>query len=539
MNKDPKQESENNKSKTGFNGAVAVGASSDTVQRHGAAIKEHIVGYSGTDKETGEIRSKSLKGISQSKTNSETYNQNIKQQAGFSAEVKAEAKENAERAVQGKTTHRIKRTDDMQHQPDGKGGMIGGTNDQLYDLAEVDKNGIFIQGTGRQLKFVGGSPKECADKLLNKKFDKYRNADIEIEVPSDFYDGVDSELAKKAESLNRQKISAEKSGNTELARKKQEQLDRVNQTRKNLRKSSVSNKEAIEARTHPKLSTAKDIGKLSVRAGADAAKNAALFTGSISIVKNIVSYYKGDEDANEAILNVAKDTGSSATLAFSTASFGSVIKGYFQNSDSTALRSVSKSSLPSAAVTLAINTAKVMTQYFKGEISGVECFENLGREGTGMLATAFGFTVGTAVGEKIGAVIGQTVIPIPIVGGIFGGIIGYTISSACYGIILDALKDQHRAEQERIVIEQVCNEHIKLLREYRKDLDDKISTHISEELQTFNKAFLNIKSALNIGDIDGIIKGANEITKSCGKQVPFETMDEVDALMSSDIIFKL
>ncbi|MDR0355094.1 MAG: hypothetical protein LBJ64_05095 [Deltaproteobacteria bacterium] len=172
--------------------AGLAGAADEVVQRYGSANKEHFVGYSGQDNETGQKLAKGLKSISKHRADNPEYrDSNIKQQAGYSAEVKTVARENAEKIITGNAKTKFTRTDDMIKQPDGKGHTIGGKNEQLYDVAEIDKNGIYVNGTGRQLKYVGNTPKECVDRLLNKKFDKYRDAGVEIEIPSDFYNGVD------------------------------------------------------------------------------------------------------------------------------------------------------------------------------------------------------------------------------------------------------------------------------------------------------------------------------------------------------------
>lgn len=84
--------------------------SAETIQRYGAAVKEHVVAYTGIDNETGKHLKKGLKSISQSKINPQYANQNIQQQAGFSAEVKAAARENAERIIRG-DKNRTNRTD--------------------------------------------------------------------------------------------------------------------------------------------------------------------------------------------------------------------------------------------------------------------------------------------------------------------------------------------------------------------------------------------------------------------------------------------
>lgn len=501
-------------------------ASYDTVQRYGSAAKEHYVAYSGVDNETGQTYSKSLKSISESKTHPDYKDQNIKQQSGYSAEVKATAKENAEKAIKGEKT-RTTRTDDMKTQSDGKGESVGGKNDQLYDLAEVDENGNYIEGSGRQLKFVGSNADECADKLLSKKYDKYRDADVEIEVASDHYDEVKNKLTEKSEKLSKQIEDAEKKGDTERANKLKKNKERVDKTNKNLRKSKVSSEEAKFAREHPVLSTAVDTVKVANRAGLEAAGQSALIGGSISIIKNTVSLLKGDEEPEDALKNIAKDTGSAAASGYTISFFGSIVKGAMQNSKSDKLQVLSKTNVPTQIVTAVIDIGKTMGRYFKGDISGIECLEQLGEGGVTKIAGSLGFLVG------------QTAIPIPVVGGMIGSMVGYAIASASYSELLTSLKEAKQAHEDRMRIERECQEHIVLIRQYRAELEENINRYLATNIIIFHESFDQIKSALNIGDIDGFISGTNQITKALGKKPQFETMGEFDILMQSTYTFKL
>lgn len=82
--------------------AGIAGASYETVQRYGSAVKEHFVGLSGVDNETGTRLQKSLKSIQAQGTNDE-YAFSIRQQkAGWAAEVKDTATSNAENIIAGK-----------------------------------------------------------------------------------------------------------------------------------------------------------------------------------------------------------------------------------------------------------------------------------------------------------------------------------------------------------------------------------------------------------------------------------------------------
>jgi len=89
-------------------------AANEVVQRFGSANAEYIKGYTGVDQETGQRLAKGLAGISNSKVNENPVyaNQNIRQQAGFSAEVAVTSRDNAD-AIVKKSRVRTSRTDDL------------------------------------------------------------------------------------------------------------------------------------------------------------------------------------------------------------------------------------------------------------------------------------------------------------------------------------------------------------------------------------------------------------------------------------------
>ena len=128
--------------------AVISGAAAETVQRYGAAAKEHFVAYSGVDNEAGKTLAKGLKSVSQERINPQYRYRNIHQQAGFSAEIKDVARENAKNIINGSAERKI-RTDDL-----------GRVNDPLFDHVKLDANGKPINGTGAQMKFIGASEKD-------------------------------------------------------------------------------------------------------------------------------------------------------------------------------------------------------------------------------------------------------------------------------------------------------------------------------------------------------------------------------------------
>ena len=283
----------------------------------------------------------------------------------------------------------------------------------------------------------------------------------------------------------------------------------------------------MEARLHPALSTAKDIVKLGHRAGVEQAKMGAAIGGGVSIIKNAVALYKKEIDNLEAVKNVAQDTGGAAAVSYATAFGGSVIKGVAQNSSSATFRAISKTNLPAYAATSVWEVGKTMHSYFSGKIDGTECLEELGEKGFGMISSA------------MFAAVGQIAIPIPVLGAIAGSMLGYALSSASYHSLLGSLKEAKLAREERIRIEKECDEAVKMLQEYRKELEKFIDDYLKEAEDTFNEVFTAIKDKLAIGDADGYLREINKIIEFCGKMPVAKNKKEVDDLMSSPETIKI
>lgn len=506
--------------------AGIAGASYETVQRYGSAVKEHLVGLSGIDNEAGTCLEKSLKSIQKQNTNAE-YAFTIRQQkAGWAAEVKDTASSNAENIIAGKNNRKI-RHDDLPNTP---------ANHPLYDHVEVDAEGKVIAGSGSQMKFIGGSEKDptgagnaerALKKLQSKNFQKYIDNDVKIEVPKDEYRQMIDKATEEINSLQKQLERAKANGNDKSVATLEKKIDNLNKLKKNLRPSKLTRKQSLEAVDNPELSTIKSVANISHRAGIKTAETAALISGSVSLVRNIVGMCKGDIDSEEAVFNVVKDTAQSAVIGYGTGFAGSAIKGAMQNSASKYIRVLAKTNVVGTIVSVTVSASMTLSKYFKGEIDETQCLEDLGEQGTSMIASSI-FTA-----------IGQAAIPIPVVGGLIGGMVGYALSSATYGVLLNSLKDAKFAHEERVAIEKTCEEHIKMIREYRAQMNEIIEEYLSSTMKIFNDSFAGIKEALDIGDVDLLIESANNITDSLGGNKPFETMEEFNDKMLLGETFKI
>lgn len=501
------------KEKTYINVALE-GAATEVVQRYGSAVKEHFVAYSGVDNETGEQLKKGLKDIAKAKVNPEYKDTNLKQQAGFAAENKYTARQNAENII-NKNETRV-------HNTDVKGS---GSYNELFDHIITDENGIVI--SQEQMKFVGSDPKACLERLESKKFQKYLDADAKITVPSDYYQGILEEAQKSIDSLEEQLKHAKESGNTELEKSLKERLDKYKKIKASVKDSGVSNDEALEARLHPKISTAKDIVKVAHRAGVEQAVYGTAIGGGISMVKNIVAVVKGEKNPEEAGLSLIKDTGVAAGTSYATAFAGSVIKGGMQNSASETVQSLAKTNLAATIVTTTLETGKTLKSYFTGDISGVECLEELGEKGVGQLsATMF-------------AAAGQILIPIPVVGAMIGSMVGYALSSACYKELLGALKEAKLAHEERLRIEKECEEAIKMIVQFREEMNEAIEQYLKDMRETFSSELEKGEKEIWKDDIDAFISAANNMSVKLGKKPQFSTFKEFDAFMGTETALKL
>lgn len=503
------KDSKNNGS---INSSLAV-ASEEVIDRYGSAVKEHIVAYNGIDNENNKVLAKGLKDISKYKVDPNYEKSNLKQQAGFAAEVKHVARENTENII-SKNGKRIIRADD-----------VGKVNDELYDHFTYDKNGNIIDKS--QMKFVGKNPKEALEKLASSKYQKYLDNNVNIDVPSEMYEDIKKEAENKAESCYEQYERLKQEGKLDIAKKKIEEAKKYEKIKKSIRKSKVSSKEAMEARVNPELSTAKDIAKVSNRAGLEQAKMGAAIGGGVSIIKNSIAVIKGDKEVKEALIDIGADTTKAASLSYVTAFAGSGVKGMIQNSPNNVIRAAAKTNLPAMAVTTALEVGKTFKKYLSGEIDGLQCFEELGEKGTGMLASG------------MFAAAFQVAIPIPVVGALIGSMFGYAFSSAYYKEVLNVFKEAKLAHERRLRIEAECEEAIKMIIEYRKELERLISEYLIDHITTFNTAFEQMESALEIGDINSFIDSNNIIINKLGKESQFKTFEDIDKFMNSDNILKI
>ena len=500
----------------GFMDATLVGTFQDMVQRYGGAIGEHLVGLTGMDNLRNHEWVRGLSKIADSKVHPDYEYQNIHQQAGFSAEVKSVVRQNAEARIQGDTS-RTMRTDDL-----------GRVNDPLYDSVKLDEQEAIIDGTGTQIKFLGysegdpfneGSATRAFQKLMSDKFAKYHEHHVLIEVPKDQYEGLLAEADKKIQALHQQLARVT---DPEARDHLEIQLDRAEAIRQNTRQSVVTSNEVVFAREHPYLSTAQDMGQIIHSAGMQAAEFGAIIGGSMAVVQQTVALLKGESIGKEAAINIGKSTIKRAGQSYVVGAGGTLLKGIMEQASSASLRGASRTGLPQAMVQVGIASSQVLYRYCTGQIDGHTCVQELSLQSANMLSAS------------LFAGIGQVVIPIPIVGGMLGAMAGYSISSAMFGMLQQAFKEEGIAIDRRQELEVACIQYVAQMKAYREQFESAINTYFSHEKEQFKQAFIGMQEGIQVNDTQWVLDMGNRIIAHFGGIVTYKNQMEFDALMVSD-----
>ena len=490
-------------------------ASDETVRRFGSAGAEFIKGYRGVDNETGQKLAKGLADIAKHKVNTDPLEalKNIKQQAGFSAEVAATSRDNAEAIISGSKVRTI-RTDDLD---------TFGRNHNVVDRVQV-LDGQIIEGSQAQMKFVGDR-----DTLFSRiaredgKFARYRG--VKLELPSEQYEGAQAYCQEQAEQLRNNAQAAETQGKPDVAAKLRREADNYEALGENVRDSGLTTETAIFYREHPELATILDIANTSHRAGMEGAKYGAIIGGTISVLKNAFAVAQQKASLGDATLEVAKDVSKAGALGYGTAFVGAATKSVMQQSSHAGVRALANTSVPTLAVTACLSLGMSMKRYVHGEISETEFLIEVGEKGAGMLSSG------------MFAALGQIAIPIPFVGAAIGGMVGYTLSSMFYQSAVEASK---RAEQSRKNLERVreiaASAHAQLAQERIA-----LEAFYAEEMPQLLEETRELIRAVGGGNAsaDELAVAVNQFAELLGKELPYASQQEFDSFMASDMPLKL
>ena len=86
----------------------------------------------------------------------------------------------------------------------------------------------------------------------------------------------------------------------------------------------------------------------------------------------------------------------------------------------------------------------------------------------------------------------------------------------------------------RIIAE--CEEAVRQARKFREELEAYLDSYFQEYRSCFDEAMSSMQLAYEMGDVDGVIAGANQITRKLGGKVQYETVEEFKSFLDEDSI---
>ncbi|GAA7233166.1 hypothetical protein ID0464_04390 [Helicobacter pylori] len=497
--------------------ATIMGSTGEESALHASANREH---FSAFDR---------LEEISKRKINPNYTNQNINQQAGYSAEIKEQAHVNDHNILAGKR-ERIVQYDNLSNEQKAQiknlypNYAAPSKNHEIVDCISVDEKGNVIPSTLTQSKFVGRNGAECFKKFLSKDkdYEKYLENGVKMKVPKDFFGDFQKEANIKIKSLESQIAKQKGLGDFQKAAHLEEKLQKCKTIKAHTRPASATKGEAIEARLNPNLSTAKDVTRVSHQAGMNAAQTGVLIGGGVSLVTNVYECIANGKDPIKAIKHTAIATLKGGALSYCSAFASSSLGGLMQSSANRIIQSLGKGSAPVMIVGACVANATVLTRYFSGKIDGTELCKQLVKANT------------TLVSSGAMAVAGQALIPIPVVGALIGGFVGAILSETCLNALLKAREEAKLARQRRIEIEKECREIIKHLEAYQNQFKEVFEKYFHETTKFFNQSFNELERASYAGDADLAIAVNNKIQERLGQKPLFNNKQECWELITSN-----
>ncbi|PUD37382.1 hypothetical protein C2R88_03545 [Helicobacter pylori] len=468
-----------------------------------------------------------LEEISKRKINSKYIKQNINQQAWYSAEIKEQARVNANNIL-AKKRERIVQYDDLFSEKKAQVKKLfpnyatPSKNHELVDYISVDEKGNVIPGTAVQSKFVGRNGEECFKKLLSKDYEKYFENGAKMKIARNHYGDFQRAVNTRIKSLESQIAKQKGLGDFQKATSLEKELQKCKTIKAHTRSASATKREAIEARLNPNLSTAKDVTSVSHQAGMNAAQTGALIGGGVSLVTNVYECVANGKDPIKAIKHTAIATLKSGALSYGSAFASSSLGGWTQSSANKIIQSLGKGSAPAMIVGACVANATVLTRYLSGKIDRTELLKQLGKANT------------TLVSSGAMAFAGQALIPIPVVGALIGGFVGAVLSETCFNALLKAREEAKLARQRRIEIERECREIIKLLEIYQNQFKEVFEKYFHETTKFFNQSFNELERASYAGDADLAIGVNNKIQERLGQKALFNNKQECWELITSN-----
>lgn len=343
--------------------------------------------------------------------------------------------------------------------------------------------------------------------VTNKNVKEIANSDENLVVTSRRFNNFKREKSN-SEVVQDTKGLKEKSINMSRARKKRALQDEENA------KNYIQKQEAITSI------------KNAIETGHQAGVNTAMAAGKAGLVfsgiQNVVDVINGKKTAGEALSDTAVTGGKAAVTGYCLGGGMTVLSHTLSSSSSPFIRSLAKSNVPGQVITAVMTFGNTLKRYGNNEITTQQFILEVGSKG---LSAA---TAGYA------AVAGQAIIPIPVVGAAIGAVVGTVMTNSYFADLMTQLERKEIEHQERLRIIEESKRAAVQARAYREELEKYLDAYFKDCHDCFDAALSNMQISYRVGDADGVISGANQITRKLGGTVYFDSVDEYKSFLDSD-----
>lgn len=262
-------------------------------------------------------------------------------------------------------------------------------------------------------------------------------------------------------------------------------------------------------------------------AGMSGAVNAGTIVLTMSGINNIVAVINSEKSVDEAIADTIESSGKAAVTGYISGNLMTVIGHSLSNSSNKLIQTLVKMNVPAGVLVAVQNTFGTLKRYINGEMNTQECIIELGEKGINCVTAGYSM------------IVGQTLIPIPVIGGAVGALVGSVIGSSYYNKLVEALKTKQLDHQKRQYIISECKMAAKRTRDFRLEFERYTESYFKEYRESFEEALSEIHLAFEIGDVDGVIEGANQITRKLGGKIAYETLEEFEEYLNLNSSTKL
>lgn len=334
-------------------------------------------------------------------------------------------------------------------------------------------------------------------------------------------------------SANQNSKSMGKGGSTQFEWAKDEQRmegmaeqAENGKTKKEIKKKIEQVGLAAEKRNDMRLKKAaiKNVVTTGHEAGIAGAQNAGITTLTMSGIMNLVSVIKGEKKCDEAIEDIAKDSGKAVATGYVMGGGLTVLTQTLSGSTSKLVMALTENNVPGKIITAITVTEDTLKKWGNGEITTQECIIQLGDKGLNMATMGYSMMVG------------QTLIPIPIVGGAIGAMVGSMLTSSYYHKLVDTLKKKELEHQERMRVIAECEIAKEQIKDFRIELERYLEKYFYEYRAYFDEVLSSLELSYEMCDADGVIAGANDIIRKLDGNVQYNTVEEFKTFLDSDVV---